>query len=205
MPKILLGCLIVLALVVVGGGIAGYFLVLKPAYQFASDVGSFATEFAELNEQIEREPLYQPPLEGMLSPSQFERFLAVQRDMRAGMENGLTELKARWEQMEAEIDRRERDANIIEMVTAYRDLGDLILKAKRSQVEALRAHNFSLQEYLYVRNVTFKALGEEIAVASFGNQGRSPMVQQLPDEVLEMVRPHREELMQGYALAWFGM
>jgi hypothetical protein len=205
MPKILLGCLIVLALAVVGGGTAGYFLLVKPAYQFASDVGSFATEFAELNEQIEREPSYQPPLEGMLSASQFQRFLAAQREMRAGMEGRLSELEARWEQMQAEIDSQERDANIIEMVTAYRDLGDLILEAKRNQVQALEAQDFSMQEYLYVRNVTFRALGEEIAVASFGNQGQEPMVRQLPDDVLEMVRPHREELMQGYALAWFGM
>ncbi|NDY94325.1 hypothetical protein [Wenzhouxiangella limi] len=205
MPKILLGCLIVLALVVVGGGTVGYFMVFKPAYEFASDVGSFSTEFAELNEQIAREPRYQPPLEGMLSASQFQRFLAAQRDMRAGMEGRLNELENQWQAVRAEIDRQERDPNIVEMVTAYRDLADLVLEAKRQQVEALQAHEFSLEEYLYVRNTTYRALGEEIAVASFGQQGNPPMARELPDEVLEMVRPHREELMESYVLAWFGL
>src|SRR6056297_732600 len=152
MPKILLGCLVVLALVVVGGGTAGYFLVFKPAYQFASDVGAFTTEFAELNQQIEREPRYQPPLEGMLSASQFGRFLAAQRDIRGHMAGELDQLKNQWRELQAEIDNQQRDANIVEMVTAYRDLGDLILEAKRSQVRALQAHDFSLEEYVYVRN-----------------------------------------------------
>lgn len=205
MPKILLGCLIVLALAVVGGGTVGYFMVFKPAYEFASDVGSFSTEFAELNEQIAREPRYQPPLEGMLSASQLQRFLAAQRDMRAGMEGRLNELENQWQAVRAEIDRQERDPNIVEMVTAYRDLADLVLEAKRQQVEALQAHEFSLEEYLYVRNTTYRALGEEIAVASFGQQGNPPMARELPDEVLEMVRPHREELMESYVLAWFGL
>ncbi|MFP4209206.1 MAG: hypothetical protein ACLFSC_11150 [Wenzhouxiangella sp.] len=205
MPKMLVGGLVFLALVVVGGGIAGYFLVFKPAYQFASDVGRFANEFAELNDQIKREPRYQPPLEGMLSPAQLQRYLTAQRDIRAGMAGRLAELESRWQQVQGEIGRQEQDANLVEMVTAYRDLGDLILEAKRQQVRALAAHDFSLQEYLYVRNTTFRALGEEVAVASFGQQGAAPLARQLPEEVLEMVRPHRAELMESYALVWFGL
>ncbi len=205
MPKFLLGCLVVLAVLAVGGGTAGYFMVIKPAYEFATDVGGFATEFAELNEQIQRQPRYQPPADGAVSDDQFERFLAAQRDIRIGMAGRLTELKEKWEEMQAEIDQADRDANIVELVTAYRDLGELILDAKRNQVQALNAHDFSLQEYLYVRNQTFRALGEDVAVASFGDQGGPQRVRQVPDEVLEMVRPHREELMEGYALAWFGM
>jgi len=69
----------------------------------------------------------------------------------------------------------------------------------------LNAHGFSLQEYLYVRNTTFRALGEEIAVVSFGQQGEPPLVPQLPDDVVAMVRPHREALMKSYVLAWFGL
>ena len=205
MPKFLLGCLVVLAVIAVGGGTAGYFMVIKPAYEFATDMGSFATEFAELNEQIDRQPRYEPPADGTVSEDQFQRFLAAQRDIRTGMAGRLTELKEKWEEMQAEIDQADREANIVELVTAYRDLGELILDAKRNQVEALNAHGFSMQEYLYVRNQTFRALGEEIAVASFGDQGAPQRVRQVPDEVVEMVRPHREELMEGYALAWFGM
>lgn len=205
MPKILLGCLLVLAVAVIGGGTAGYFLVVKPAYQFATDMGGFATEFASLNEQVRREPGFRPPADGSLDEARFQRFLAAQRDIRAGMAGRLDELKDKWQEMEAEIDRREREVGIVELVSAYRDLGELILDAKRNQVRALNTHGFSLQEYLYVRNQTFFALGQEVAVASFGDQGAPQQVRAVPDEVVDMVRPHREELMESYALVWFGM
>jgi len=205
MPKPLLGCLIVAALLVVGGGVAGYFLVFKPAYQFASDVGRFTSEFVALNDEIERDQLYQPPLEGMLSPQQLERYLAVQRDIRAGMQGQLDQLTGRFERVNSELERQERDTNILDMITAYRDLGDLILAAKQQQVQAINAHGFSLQEYLYIRNISFRALGEDIAVAAFGQQGAPPMVRELPEDVVELVRAHREELMKSYPLAWFGL
>jgi predicted metal-binding protein len=49
MPKFLVGCLVVLAVLVIGGGTAGYFLVIKPAWNFASEMGQFATEYQSLN------------------------------------------------------------------------------------------------------------------------------------------------------------
>ncbi|MEE4297703.1 MAG: hypothetical protein V2J20_13940 [Wenzhouxiangella sp.] len=205
MPKPLLGCLMAAALLVVGGGVAGYFLVFKPAYQFASDVGRFTSEFVALNDEIERDQRYQPPLEGMLSPQQLERYLAVQRDIRAGMQGQLDQLTGRFERVNSELERQERDTNILDMITAYRDLGDLILAAKQQQVQAINAHGFSLQEYLYIRNISFRALGEDIAVAAFGQQGAPPMVRELPEDVVELVRAHREELMKSYPLAWFGL
>ncbi len=205
MPKILTAVLLVFALLVVGAGVAGYFLVFKPAYQFAADVRSFTSEFAALNEQIERDQRYQPPLEGMLSAQQLQRYLAAQRDIVAGMRDQMDQLRGRFDLLSGELARQQRDSNILNMVAAYRDLGDLILAAKRQQVQALNAHGFSLQEYLYVRNTTFRALGEEVAVAAFGQQGDPPLVPELPAEVIELVRPHREELMKSYMLAWFGL
>lgn len=205
MPKMLAGCLIVIALVVVVGGTAGYFFVFKPAYQFAAAVGSFTTQFAELNDQIEREQRYRPPLEGMLSSDQLQRYLDAQRDIRTGMQDQLTQLTQRFEQAKEDINRQHTDTNILELAKAYRDLDDLILAAKQQQVDALNAHGFSLEEYLYVRNTTFRALGEEIAVVAFGQQGEVPLVPQLPEDVVEMVQPHREALMKSYVLAWFGL
>jgi negative regulator of genetic competence, sporulation and motility len=205
MPKILVGCLVVLLVVVVGGGTAGYFLVVKPAYQFATDVGGFASEFQELNQSVERGGAYAPPADGQLTPEQFQRFLVAQRDMREGMQQRLGELDEKWQEMRADLERRDREPNIVEMVTAYRDLGDLLLEAKRNQVAALNRYQFSLQEYAWVRNQVYMAMGEEVAVAAFGEQGHPQRQRQVSDEVLELVSGHREELMEGYALAWFGL
>ncbi len=205
MPKILVGCLVVLVVLVGGGGIAGYFFVIKPAYEFVTDVESFVREYAELNEQVDRTERYQPPGDGSVTEEQFQRFLVAQRAMRESMEGRMTELKEQFESMQEEIDREDREANIAEIVTAYRGLGELLLEAKRAQVEALNRYNFSLQEYMYVRNQTYRAIGQDVAVAAYGDSAMQERTWQVPDETVEMVAPHREELLEGYAFAWFGL
>lgn len=205
MRKILLGCLIVVVVLVGAGGTAGYFLVIKPAWQFVGGIQEFGQEYARLNAEIEQQQAWQPPASGDLDGDQFQRFLVAQRDMRQAMEGELEALKVRFEAMNEDIKADQRDMNVSELFGAYQGLGDLLLKAKAAQVEALNRYNFSLQEYLYVRNQTFRALGQEVAVASFGDQAPQRSEGQLPDEVVEMVAPHREELMEGYAFAWFGI
>ena len=206
MPKVIVGCLVFVVLIVVGGGTAGYFLVIKPAYDFASEMGSFASEFQTLNEQVPQERDFRPPAGGEVSDAQFQRFLAAQRDMREGMAGRLSELEAQWDSIRTDLDARGRDPGIIELVTAYRDLSGLLLDAKRTQVEALNRHQFSAQEYAWLRNQVFQALGQEVAVISLG-PGALPASHQarVPDSLIEQVSPHREELMEGYVLAWFGL
>lgn len=205
MPKILVGCLVVLVVVVGGGGVAGYFFVVKPAYEFVTDVESFVREYAELNEQVDRTERYQPPGDGSITEEQFQRFLIAQRDMRESMEGRMSDLKEQFETLQAEIDREDRDAGLAEIVTAYRGLGDLLLDAKRAQVDSLNRYNFSLQEYMYVRNQTFRAIGQDVAVAAYGDQAMQTRTREVPEETVEMVAPHREELLESYAFAWFGM
>jgi hypothetical protein len=205
MKKFLVGCLVVVVVLVAAGGTAGYFFVIKPAWEFAGEVQAFVQEYAELNEQIERQEDFQPPQDGSVSSERFQRFLVAQRDMRQSMEGELETLKERFEAMQAEIDSEQRDMNLSELSSAYQGLGELLIKAKRVQVEALNRYNFSLQEYLYVRNQTYRALGQEVAVASFGDQAPQVRSRQVPEQVVEMVSPHREELMEGYAFAWFGI
>jgi hypothetical protein len=205
MPKILVGCLLVIVVLVGGGGIAGYFFVIKPAYEFVTDVESFVREYAELNEQVDRTERYQPPGDGSITEEQFQRFLVAQRAMRESMEGRMTELKQQFESMQEDLDRDDRDVGITEIVTAYRGLGELLLEAKRAQVEALNRYNFSLNEYMYVRNQTYRAIGQEVAVAAYGDTAMQEQTWQVPDETVEMVAPHREELLEGYAFAWFGL
>ncbi len=205
MQKFLIGCLIVVAVLVIGGGTAGYFLVIKPGWELVKDAGSFAAEFQQINSQIERSEHFAPPADGDLDQAQFQRFLVAQRDMRAGMEGELEELENKWREIQQEIEDKGRSANIVEIVTAYRDLGGLLLEAKRHQVAALNRYQFSLEEYLWVRNQTFRALGQQVAVTAIGNQGNAELNRQVSDQVVAMVAPHRDELMESYVMAWFGM
>ncbi len=206
MPKILVGCLVVFLLIVVGGGTAGYFFVIKPAYDFAMDAGSFASEFQALNERVEQDRNFRPPADGELSQEQFQRFLVAQRDITEGMAGRLTELEEKWRELQADLDARDREPGISELVTAYRDLAELLLEARRTQVDALNRYQFSAQEYAWVRNQVYRALGEEVAVMSLGPDAsqarRTPTV---PESTIEMVSAHREEIMKNYSLAWFGL
>ncbi len=205
MKKFLVGCLVVAVVLVAAGGTAGYFFVIKPAWELAGGVQEFVQEYAELNEEIERQDDFKVPQDGSITSEQFQRFLVAQRDMRQAMEGELEALEQRIDTMKQEIKDDEREAGFSEMFTAYQGLGDLLIKAKRAQVKALNRYNFSLQEYLYVRNQSYRALGQEVAVAAFGDQAPQVRSQQVPDEVVDMVSPHREELMEGYAFAWFGI
>ncbi len=204
MPKIIGGCLIVLFVLAVAGGLTGYFMFVKPAYEFATGVAGFATEYQELNQSV-RQRGFDRPADGQITPEQVQRFLAAQSMMRSGMEGKLEDLEEKWKETQADIERRGGDPSLTEMVTAYRDLGDLIMEGKRQQVEALNRHNFSLEEYQFVRNTVYRALGEEVAVAAFGDQQPPEMQRQVSDEILELVAAHREEIMENYAFAWFGL
>lgn len=205
MKKFLVGCAIVLVVLVGAGGTAGYFFVIKPAWEFAGGVQAFVSEYAELDEQIDRKDGFQPPADGAMSDEQFQRFLVAQRDMRQAMEGELEALDKQLEAMKQEQEAENRDAGIGEMFTAYQGLGDLLIQAKRAQVDALNRYQFSLQEYLFVRNQAYRALGQQVAVASIGEQAPQTRGGDVSQAVREMVAPHREELMEGYAFAWFGI
>ncbi len=205
MQKFLIGCLGVLFVLAIAGALTAYFVVIKPTYQFATDASRMATEFQELDQRIERRGQFAPPADGQLDEARFQRFLAAQQQMRAAMAGRLEELDEKWQTMRDERRGRREDPNLIELVTAYRDLGDLLLAGKRAQVEALNAQRFSLEEYVWVRNQVYRALGEEIAVTAFGEQGHPELTRQVSDDVIAMVSPHRDEIMEAYALAWFGL
>lgn len=205
MQKFLIGCAVVVLLLVIGGGTAGYFFVVKPGMEFVSEVGEFTTEFQNLNNQIERTDPFVAPADGQLDPERFQRFLVAQRDMRGLLEEELATLDAKWDEIKQEMAADGRDANVLEVLTAYRDLGGLLLTAKEAQVQVLNRYQFSLDEYVWTRNQTYRALGEQVAVAAVGTQGGAPQAGQASDEVMALVKPHREELMQSYVMAWFGL
>jgi hypothetical protein len=205
MPKFLVGCLVVVLVLVGAGGTAGYFFVIKPAWDFAGDMQAFVQEYERLNEQIDRTADYRPPDEGGVGAEQFQRFLIAQRDMRQALEDELAELEQRLDSIRQQSESDNRTPGIRELFSGYQGLGDLLVKAKRAQVDALNRYNFSLQEYLYVRNRVYRALGEDVAVAAFGDQMPQGGTARVSDELVSMVTPHREELMASYALAWFGL
>jgi hypothetical protein len=207
MKNFAIGCLGVLVVLAVAGGGIAWFKVIKPGMEFAGGIAELGREYSELNESIDNRSGFTPPAEGELNEDRFQRFLAAQRQMRNELEGRLSELQEKYESLEDEIDERGGQAGLGDMMAAYGDLTGLLIDAKRAQVEALNSQNFSLQEYTWVRDQVYRAIGESVAVAAVSNGagGGGEYETSIPEATREMVEPHREELLEGHALAWWGL
>ncbi|MDT8450764.1 MAG: hypothetical protein RQ847_11405 [Wenzhouxiangellaceae bacterium] len=208
MKKFAIGCLGVVLVLAVAGGAVTWFKVVKPGMEFAGGIAKLGQEFSELNEAVENRRPFRAPADGALDEPAFRRFLAAQRQMRARLEGRLNELNAKYEELEQQVDQRGGDATVGEMMGAYADLTGLLIEAKRAQVDALNAHDFSLAEYAWVRDRVYRALGRSVAVAAIGSasgpDGAGSEDAPAP-ATIEMIEPYREELMEGHVLAWWGL
>lgn len=206
MKKILIGCFGVVVLLAVAGGLVAYFKVIKPGMEIFGGLAELQTEFQKLDDSIENRARFAAPGDGVLDEDRFERFLAAHRAMRGQLEGRLQELDAKYDQMKAELDEKGEEAGIGDVIGAYADLADLLIDGKRAQVEALNAQGFSIEEYNWTRDQVYRGLGESVAVAAIGQGGnRANFNQTVPQATMDLVEPHREELMESYVLAWWGL
>lgn len=161
MKKALVGCLIVgLLLVVVGGG-AFYWFVVRPVGSAVSSMASNAKDLAataQAEQAINNKSPFTAPADGLLTPAQVQSLVAVQSAMQAAIGSDLDTLKAKYEAIDAERKAKGRDANVQEVMGAYSDFSGFILKAKQAQVAALNQQNMSLEEYTWVRSQAYSAL-----------------------------------------------
>lgn len=207
MKNFVIGCLgVLVVLAVLGGGIA-WFKVIKPGMEFAGGIAELRKEYSELHESIDNRSGFNPPSDAELDEERFQRFLAAQRQMRDELEGRLEELQDKYEALEDEIDERGGEAGISDMMGAYSDLTDLLIDAKRAQVAAINAQDFSLQEYNWVRDRVYRAIGESVAVAAISDDPNASgqFEASVPEATREMVEPHRQELMEMHVLAWWGL
>lgn len=210
MKNFVIGCLGVLVILTVAGVGVVWFKYgddISAGIDAVQGVARLGPQLEELNESIDNRAAYAPPADGELGEDTFQRFLATQRQMRTELEGRLEELQSKYEALEQEIDERGGQAGVGDMMSAYGDLTGLLIDAKRAQVEAMNAQNFSLQEYNWVRDQVYRAIGESVAVAAIAaNPSTSTEFQAtVPEATREMVEPYREELMESYVLAWWGL
>ena len=161
MKKGLIGCLVVgLLLVVVGGG-AAYWFVLRPMWHAGSamvDNAKGLAAAAQAEQSITNKSPFTAPADGRLTPAQVQSLVAVQTAMQAALGTDLETLKAKYDAIEAEQKAKGREANLQEVMGAYSDLSGFVAKAKQAQVAALNQRNMSLEEYNWVRAQAYAAL-----------------------------------------------
>ncbi len=220
MKKGLLGCFVMVVVlgVVVGGGI--YYFVYKP---FLSDyVDGFArlAEISELNAQIQNKAPFTPPADGILTEKQVKRFVDVQQEMRIRMGERLEDLEARYESILEDWRRAGEVVDYREGFSAFKGLMGVIVEAKRIQVDALNRHDFSLEEYDWVRAEIYRAAGVEMPHVLLSElagavkdgeydpeavRARLETSGEVPAQNRRLVRAHEAQLQEAAGFAWLGL
>lgn len=214
--KIALGCLGIGLIIVIGGGYFAYSTFVKPL------MGSVSVleEINESNEQIQNQSSFTVPESREINENQVERFVDVQQEIRQGLEARFGEFQQKYEELSAELENREPTLN--EITGAWSDMIQMYADAKQIQVDALNNHDFSLEEYRYVQQSFYQALGVELfsynidqiaASASEGNfnmdmseyENLQEQMNQVPEQNRELVSRYSENADDWLMFAWWGL
>jgi len=209
--KVLIGCLIAFVVVAIAASVLLYFFVIKPASQYVASLGEIS-EVAKLDENIQNQESYSPPTDDLLTQEQVDRFLRVQSHIESSLGTRSEELKEKYKRFS-----EGQEPGFGEILQILKDLGGLIRDAKEFQVEGLNQEDFSIEEYKWVRNQIYSALGTSVAnlnldrvVEAVQTQNPDILTQQpeetsTPDANRELVEAHRDELMKSLAFVWIGL
>ena len=217
--KIALGCLVVGLVLLIGGGLLTYNYVYKPVMGSVSSL----QEIHEKNERIDNKSTYQAPADNQLTEHQVERFVSVQRQIQSGIEERLAEFEEKYEELDQDMQSQNRDPNITEVMGAWGDMIDLYSDAKQIQVDALNEYDFSLQEYRFVQQSFYSALGMELfsynidEIAEAASEGdfnmnleeyekqQDELEEQVPQVNRDLVAPYTDSAEEWLVFSWWGL
>lgn len=214
--KIALGCLGIGLLVVVVGGYFAYSTFVKPLMSSVTVL----EEIDKSNAQIDNQSSYTLPEDRELEEEQVARFVDVQKEIRAGLEARFSEFQQKYEELSADLENREPTFN--EITGAWGDMIKMYADAKQIQVDALNNHDFSLQEYRYVQQSFYQALGVSLfsynidQIAASASEGDFNMdmsqyenlqeqIDQVPEQNRELVSQYSEDAENWLVFAWWGL
>lgn len=206
--KFVIGCLAVVALVVLGGGGALYYFVGRPVLN-VMNAGKSLARVSELEAKVSNKSRFSAPSSGELEETQLQRYLAVSRNVMDHLEGRASELERRYKQL-SEAD----SVGLRDTVNAYADILKLVAEAKTNQVTALNQNGFSLSEYDWVRTQVLQASGHAVSYVDLSRlaDGETDRVFEASDPSapvleanVELVKPYEEELSRFVPLAVFGL
>lgn len=224
MKKFAIGCLIVLALGLVVGGVGMYFAydrLIKPGIAMVASFRELA-RLGEIEKDIKSTAAFSAPANGELTEAMVSRFVKVQQHIEQKLGPRLKELKAKSELVQ-QLDNGNNGSKgkftFTDVATGIKDLVATILEAKSAQVEALNQSDFSLKEYEWVRNQAYAAVGiaavgidmkKLAAEAQAGNVTSLPKPERdvtgdVPARNKELVAPYEKQLQSWAPLAFFGL
>lgn len=215
--KIALGCLVLLVVLVVAGGLGIYFFVVKPAKSYVESLTSL-TEISDLEGDIQDQSAYAAPETGILTEPQVQRFVNVQRELLDRLGSRTEQISQKYEEYNKELRDDGSSPGLGTLLEVWNDLRGVLKEAKEAQVQALNRQEFSLEEYKWVKGQFYKALGADIV--SLGLDQLAEAIQEqdpgiltrkeeleslVPEKNKELVGPYKEEAQKWIAFAWLGV
>jgi hypothetical protein len=214
MKKLLVALLVVFMLAGVAAVGVGYYVYRQ--------VRSTVAGFAELGQvpDIERgvrQRGFTPPASAELTASQVDRFMRVQAQVRQRIGEQFDDFERKYKTLVEKDEASLRDLPAV--VAAYRDLAAVWIDAKRTQVAALNDAGFSLEEYRWIRDQAYRALGlpyvdldlgrlmeaASSAGEAAGGHLRGALEAVGPEANRRLVESFRKQLEENVALASLGL
>jgi hypothetical protein len=155
MKKLAIGCAIVLVLGFIAFAGVSYY-VYRQARSMWSQVAELK-QLPDIERDVRNRDPFVPPDSEELTRTQIERVLKVQTHIRQRLGARFADLEQKYKTLSSKGQATITD--VPALMAAYRDLAAAWLDAKRSQVEALNDVGLSLDEYRWVRDQVYRAIG----------------------------------------------
>jgi hypothetical protein len=199
--KLAIGCLIVVVVLAIGAGIAGYYVYSK-AKGYVQQFQAVAT----LDKDVTNKAAFTPPGNNELTEDSLRRFIAVQESMHARLGARIDELKAKQDELQRRQETEHRQASPTEALSTIAGMMGLIVEAKKAQVDALNQQKFSLDEYDWVRKqLNIGNLPEAVSQGGGATQPLAEAGAEVPARNKELVAPYLPKLKDWAVLAFFGL
>lgn len=216
MKKLAIGCAVVVVLFGVAALGVGYYVYRNMSASFARF--SELAKVPEIERELRVRDPYIPPGTEELTPAQVERFVRVQSLIRTRLGERFADFEQKYKTLAEKDQAGVRD--LPRLLQAYGDAAAGWIDAKRAQVAALNDVAMSLDEYKWIREQIYRALGVPYLDLDFAKiaeaaSGGGPIVQpgevrgsigpSGPESNRKLIEPYRKELESNLALVSFGL
>jgi hypothetical protein len=216
MKKFAIGCGLVLLFIGVAAAGVTYYVFR----QVSSTVSQFAelAQVPDLERGVRNSAPFAPPASEELTDRQIEKLLQVQSEVRRRLGERMAAFEAKYKALVEKKHATAADAPAI--LRAYGDVAATWLDAKRGQIEALNAAGLSLEEYRWIRDQAYRALGLPFVDLDFSrlvDEARRGVRSKAPGDLRGSIGPAgpesnrarvekvKKQLEENLALATFGL
>jgi hypothetical protein len=216
MKKLAIGCGVVVLLICVAGAGVAYYIYR----QVKTTVAQFSelAKVPELERSVRNQSPFVPPASAELTEGQLQKLVQVQSEVRRRLGERMAAFETKYKALAEKKEATMADGPAL--LQAYGDLATTWIDAKRAQIEALNSAGLSLDEYRWIRDQAYTALGMPFVdldirkladdarrgvPSEFGTQLRGAMGPAGPESNRTLVEKVKKLLEDNIALASFGL